>query len=62
MSDEEPTAVRERYARIYDRWLDLGNYAAVGREEGVTGDRIRQICAKFERMESARKWRERHPR
>jgi hypothetical protein len=35
----------------------LKNYAAVGREIGVTGDRIRQICTKFERME---KYRERH--
>jgi hypothetical protein len=56
----ESIAVTARYARIYARWLELKNYAAVGRENGVTGDRIKQICAKYERMEHARKWRERH--
>jgi hypothetical protein len=50
----EPAAVRQRYAAIYARWLALKNYAAVGREYGVTGDRIRQIVAKFERMERTR--------
>jgi len=47
-----------RYAKIYGRWLELGSYAAVGRENGVTGDRIRQICTKYERMVKAGKWRE----
>jgi hypothetical protein len=59
MIESEPEAVRSRYAAIYARWLALRNYAAVGREIGVTGDRIRQICAKFERMEDTRRFRER---
>jgi hypothetical protein len=59
MAEERPE-VRDRYARIYARWQELKNYAAVGRENGVTGDRIKQICAKFERMEKGRMYRERH--
>jgi hypothetical protein len=55
----EPEAVRSRYAAIYARLLVLKNYAAVGREMGISGDRIRQICAKFERMEDTRRFRER---
>jgi hypothetical protein len=55
----EPDAVRARYAKIYARWLELKSYAAVGREHGVTGNRIKQIVAKWERMERTREWKER---
>jgi hypothetical protein len=53
----EPLAVVERYRTIYARWQARKNYAAVGRELGVSGDRIRQICCKWERMQEAEKWR-----
>jgi hypothetical protein len=55
----EPPAVVERYRAIYSRYLDLGSYAAVGRELGVTGDRIGQICRKWERMQLREKLRRR---
>jgi hypothetical protein len=50
----ESIAVSARYAKIYARWQELKNYAAVGREIGVTGDRIKQIVAKWQRMERRR--------
>jgi Mor family transcriptional regulator len=56
----ESVAVTARYAKIYARWQELKNYAAVGREYGVTGDRISQIVAKYERMEKTRMWKESH--
>lgn len=54
----EHAEVQKRYAAIYARWEEIGNYSEVGRENGLTGDHIRQICLKWERMKRGRLYRE----
>ena len=39
----------DRDAEIMARWLELRNFAAVGREFGLGRERIRQIVSRIER-------------
>jgi hypothetical protein len=41
----------ERNAAIRARWLELKNFAAVGREYGIQRERTRQIVRRIERTE-----------
>jgi DNA-directed RNA polymerase sigma subunit (sigma70/sigma32) len=51
----------ERNAAIRARWLELKNFAAVGREYGLQRERTRQIVRRIERDERWKRAEERQP-